>query len=169
MLATKKETGKEPSLAEVAIQDQHLSSNTGNTHDFRISPTKVEENTPSDNQEHIGNTGHVEEPEISAQEMGNLDKDPHQMDDRTIEQADDDLTFSSDRSSDDENVAATCEVDFKISTVVSSFANHSIIRNLCWLLRFYKSNSPGTNHYIIHMLRRITDDLDLSPMLYQVK
>ncbi|KAJ1385396.1 Timeless protein [Sesbania bispinosa] len=39
---------------------------------------------------------------------------------------------------------------------------------LCWLLKFYKSNSPAINHYIISLLRRISDDLELHPMLYQL-
>ncbi|XP_065868889.1 uncharacterized protein [Euphorbia lathyris] len=168
VLDAKKETGKEQSQDEVTIQDQILSSNTGKPNDLSISPTKAQENTISDNQENVGNTDQVEEPEIAAQEMGNLGQDLFQIDNRTTEQADDELSCSSDGSSGDENVAATCEVDFKVSTFVSSFANHSIIRNLCWLLTFYKSNSIVTNHYIIRMLRRITDDLDLAPMLYQL-
>lgn len=74
----------------------------------------------------------------------------------------------SDDSSGDEQPAENYEVDFKVSTFISSLANHSIIQNLCWLLRFYKNNSVSTNHYIVCMLQRITDDLDLSPMLYQL-
>lgn len=61
------------------------------------------------------------------------------------------------------------EVDFKISTLISALANTTIIQRLCWLLKFYKINSSSTNHYIICMLQRICDDLELSPMLYQVK
>lgn len=72
-------------------------------------------------------------------------------------------------SSGDEQLAATDEVDFKVSTLVSALANNSIIQNLGWLLKFYKSNSTSTNHYILCMLRKICDDLELSPMLYQVK
>ncbi|KAH7853622.1 hypothetical protein Vadar_004796 [Vaccinium darrowii] len=71
-------------------------------------------------------------------------------------------------SSGDEQLAATDEVDFKVSTLVSALANNSIIQNLCWLLKFYKSNSTSTNHYILCMLRKICDDLELSPMLYQL-
>ncbi|XAR52266.1 hypothetical protein NMG60_11020233 [Bertholletia excelsa] len=71
-------------------------------------------------------------------------------------------------SSGDEQLAATDEVDFNLSTLVSALANTTIIRNLCWLLKFYKSNARGTNHYIICMLQKICNDLELSPMLYQL-
>ncbi|WCJ36759.1 timeless family protein [Euphorbia peplus] len=164
VLDGKKESGKEPPQDEVTVKDQVLSSNTGAPNDLSISPAKAQENTISDNQETPSNADQVEEPEIPAQETQNLGH----MDNRTTEQADDGLTCSSDGSSGDENVDATCEVDFNVSNFVSSFANHSIIQNLCWLLTFYKSNSTVTNRYIIGMLRRITDDLDLAPMLYQL-
>ncbi|XP_057950492.1 uncharacterized protein LOC131145435 isoform X2 [Malania oleifera] len=71
-------------------------------------------------------------------------------------------------SSGDEQLLMTNEVDFKVSTFVSAFANNMVIQNLCWLLKFYKNNSTSTNHYIICTLRRICDDLELSPMLYQL-
>ncbi|KAK6925919.1 Timeless, N-terminal [Dillenia turbinata] len=71
-------------------------------------------------------------------------------------------------SSSDDQLGTTNEVDFNVSTFVSALANNSIIRHLCWLLKFYKSNSSSTNHYIICMLQRICDDLELSPMLYQL-
>ncbi|KAK4770277.1 hypothetical protein SAY87_030809 [Trapa incisa] len=71
-------------------------------------------------------------------------------------------------SSDDEQLIARNEVDFNVSTLVSALANNSIIHNLCWLLKFYKSNSIHTNHHIISILRKISDDLELSPMLYQL-
>ncbi|KAF5798186.1 hypothetical protein HanRHA438_Chr07g0300331 [Helianthus annuus] len=74
----------------------------------------------------------------------------------------------SDASSDDEQQESTNEVDFKASSLVSSLANSTIIQNLCWLLKFYKSNSARTNHYIISALRRVCEDLELSPMLYQL-
>ncbi|KAL5718707.1 hypothetical protein ACHQM5_011584 [Ranunculus cassubicifolius] len=80
----------------------------------------------------------------------------------------DSLAFESDDSSDDDMQAARNEVDFKVSGFVFTFANNSIIQNLCWLLKFYKSNSVSTNHYIVCMFRRICDDLELSPMLYQL-
>ncbi|KAF8020353.1 hypothetical protein BT93_G0911 [Corymbia citriodora subsp. variegata] len=79
-----------------------------------------------------------------------------------------DLCYSTGDSSGDEQIVQYNEVDFKVSTIVSAFANNGIIHNLCWLLKFYKSNSINTNRYIISILRRIADDLELSPMLYQL-
>ncbi|XP_031093945.1 interaptin [Ipomoea triloba] len=62
----------------------------------------------------------------------------------------------------------TSEVDLNVSALVSALANNDIVQNLCWLLKFYKSNSVITNNFIIRMLQRICDDLELSPMLYQL-
>ncbi|XP_076935697.1 uncharacterized protein LOC143602502 [Bidens hawaiensis] len=80
--------------------------------------------------------------------------------------ADDD--YGSDDSSSDEPRESTNEVDFKASSLVSSLANSTIIQNLCWLLKFYRRNSIRTNRYIITALRRVCEDLELSPMLYQL-
>lgn len=74
-----------------------------------------------------------------------------------------------DSSEGEQQLGQIDEVDFKISTLISALANTTIIQRLCWLLKFYKCNSSSTNHYIICMLQRICDDLELSPMLYQVK
>ncbi|KAL9237361.1 hypothetical protein vseg_011919 [Gypsophila vaccaria] len=71
-------------------------------------------------------------------------------------------------SSEDEQAAATAEVDFKMTSWLLHLATSSIISNICWLLKFYKSNSTATNHYVLSLLRRICDDLDLAPMLYQL-
>lgn len=75
---------------------------------------------------------------------------------------------TSDYSTDDQ-VPATSEVDFNVSRLVLSFANNAVINNLGWLLRYYKSNSVGTNHHLISMLRRFCEDLEMTPMLYQVR
>ncbi|MBA0875977.1 hypothetical protein Goshw_026901 [Gossypium schwendimanii] len=90
------------------------------------------------------------------------------VDDNAPGHADDDLCCCTDDSSDDEQAAAVNEVDFKVSSLISAFANCSFIQNLCWLLKFYRSNSSNTNQYIIGLLRKITDDLELAPMLYQL-
>ncbi|XP_024315533.1 protein timeless homolog isoform X2 [Brachypodium distachyon] len=74
---------------------------------------------------------------------------------------------SSDSSIDD-CPPATSEVDFNVSRLISSLANNSVVQNICWLLKHYKTNSFRTNHYIICMLRRFCEDLQLSPMLYQL-
>ncbi|XP_009388052.2 uncharacterized protein LOC103974877 [Musa acuminata AAA Group] len=71
-------------------------------------------------------------------------------------------------SSSDDQLPETNEVDFNISKLVATFANNYVVHNLCWLLKYYKSNSVSTNHHIITMLQRICDDLDISPMLYQL-
>lgn len=74
-----------------------------------------------------------------------------------------------DSSEGEQQLGQIDEVDFKISTLISALANTTIIQRVSWLLKFYKCNSSSTNHYIICILQRICDDLDLSPMLYQVK
>ncbi|XP_012440064.1 uncharacterized protein LOC105765487 isoform X2 [Gossypium raimondii] len=94
--------------------------------------------------------------------------DVPQVDDNAPGHADDNLCCCTDDSSDDEQAAAVNEVDFKVSSLISAFANCSFIQNLCWLLKFYRSNSSNTNQYIIGLLRKITDDLELAPMLYQL-
>lgn len=99
----------------------------------------------------------------------NLGKEQPQTESKKDDHTNDDLDYNNDDSSSDEQLAATNGVDFQVSDLVSAFANDNINRNFCWLLSFYKSNSISTNHYIICMLRRICDDLELSAMLYQVK
>ncbi|TYG42927.1 hypothetical protein ES288_D12G295900v1 [Gossypium darwinii] len=94
--------------------------------------------------------------------------DVPQVDDNAPGHADDNLCCCTDDSSDDEQAAAVNEVDFKVSSLISAFANCSFIQNLCWLLKFYRSNSSNTNQYIIGLLRKVTDDLELAPMLYQL-
>ncbi|KAJ4771365.1 Topoisomerase 1-associated factor 1 [Rhynchospora pubera] len=71
-------------------------------------------------------------------------------------------------SDDDDELPATSEVDFNVSRLVGSFLNNTVVHNLCWLLKHYKTNSARTNHYILCMLRRICDDLGMAPMLYQL-
>ncbi|MBA0773629.1 hypothetical protein Gotri_008889 [Gossypium trilobum] len=109
----------------------------------------------------------VDGPGTSETKMGSPGDVP-QVDDNAPGHADDDLCCCTDDSSDDEQAAAVNEVDFKVSSLISAFANCSFIQNLCWLLKFYRSNSSNTNQYIIVLLRKITDDLELAPMLYQL-
>ncbi|XP_027934002.1 uncharacterized protein LOC114189593 isoform X3 [Vigna unguiculata] len=104
---------------------------------------------------------HVEEDENSRVELGPMEA-------TYPEHVSEDMLDGTNDYSEDEQLNAINEVDFKVSTLVSAFANHSIIQKLCWLLKFYKSNSLATNHYIISMLRRISDDLELQPMFYQL-
>lgn len=77
-------------------------------------------------------------------------------------------TSGSSSDDDDNELPATSEVDFNVSRLVASFLNNTVVHNLCWLLKHYKTNSVRTNHYILCMLRRICDDLGMAPMLYQV-
>ncbi|CAN6464590.1 unnamed protein product [Victoria cruziana] len=71
-------------------------------------------------------------------------------------------------SSENDEHTATIEVDLDVTRIMSMFANGKVVQNLCWLLRFYKSNHTSTNNHIIFMLQRISDDLELSPMLFQL-
>ncbi|EYU25177.1 hypothetical protein MIMGU_mgv1a000309mg [Erythranthe guttata] len=96
-----------------------------------------------------------------------LGSNESEMDGRNIID-NDGLNLEADSSSGDEQPVLADEVDLNVSSLVSALANNSIIQNLCWLLKSYKSNSITTNHYILTMLRRICEDLELSPMLYQL-
>ncbi|XP_020966977.1 uncharacterized protein LOC107617476 isoform X2 [Arachis ipaensis] len=107
------------------------------------------------------------EHENVVEEFGNLDSlEP--TENKNPKHANEDELDENVDSSDEEQLNTICEVDFKVSTLVSTFANHNIIQKLCWLLKFYKSNSLATNHYIISMLRRISDDLELHATFYQL-
>jgi len=122
-------------------------------------PNPTGEDVTLDDNEH---ENHVEEAENSQ-----VGLEPMEV--TYPEHVDEDMLGGTNDFSEDEQLNAIDEVDFKVSTLVSAFANHNIIQKLCWLLKFYRSNSVATNHYIISMLRRISDDLELQPMLYQVK
>lgn len=127
-------------------------------------------NTSSDQIQDSANPAPDDESEILMLETDNARVSlPQNMDCKKSSNVNDDLYGKSD-SSGDEQLAATNEVDFKVSSLVSAIANNNnLIQELCWLLKFYKSNSISTNHCIISILQRISDDLELSPMLYQVK
>ncbi|CAN1267612.1 Topoisomerase 1-associated factor 1, partial [Linum perenne] len=153
-----KGAGDLPSGGEATAQDKNES-----LPDSSNVEKASQENETSNQQESIDIDIPIpaDKPEIPP-EMGNPDSENRN------DHIDDELSSCSEDDSDDDQPVSNYEVDFNVSTFMRSFANHSIISNLCWLLTFYKSNSVGTNHYIITMLRRITDDLDLAPMLYQV-
>ncbi|KAB5524209.1 hypothetical protein DKX38_021958 [Salix brachista] len=161
ILSDKKENVNEQCDAEATIEDP---TSLSNSEQSTVLKKKSPEIATSGDEENM-NVDVLEKPEISVPEMENLGNNL-QTEKKNIDI--DDLSRSSDDSSGDEQPAANNEVDFKVSTFISSLANHSIIQNLCWLLGFYKNNSVSTNHYIVCMLQRITDDLDLSPMLYQL-
>ncbi|KAL3694777.1 hypothetical protein R1sor_008428 [Riccia sorocarpa] len=74
-----------------------------------------------------------------------------------------------DDDDDDEPEALTKEVSLDIhELVVRRFADNTVVRNYCWLLKYYSSNSAATNYYIVRMLQRICEDRILEPMLYQL-
>lgn len=98
-----------------------------------------------------------------VQEMEKLKSNESEIENRIS----DDIHGTDDSSGDEQQVMID-EVDFKISTLVSALGNYTIVKKLCWLLRFYKSNSPSTNNCIIFILRRISEDLELSPLMYQL-
>lgn len=108
-----------------------------------------------------------EREKIVAEDKNSLG-DSEMKDIKNSDHANEDLLDDTGGFSNDEQQAEYNEVDFKVSTLVSAFANHNIIQKICWLLKFYKSNSLATNHHIIYILQRICDDLQLHPMLYQV-
>lgn len=123
--------------------------------------TLANEELDTEADESIRDTSKVDE---AGLDPTNLTSNKVEVDDRNNI---DDYGHQTDDSSDEQPTMAD-EVDFKVSTLVSALASNSIIQKLCWLLKFYKTNSIATNHYIITVLRRICDDLELSPMLYQV-
>ncbi|KAJ4954853.1 hypothetical protein NE237_011636 [Protea cynaroides] len=118
--------------------------------------------------EDIGVPHHAEQPEAPQLNRSNLGDDLASMDKEEYRHDPDDLAYGTGDSSNDDQTGASNEVDFKVSSLVATFASNTIIHNLCWLLKFYKINSSRTNHCIISMLRKICDDLELSPMLYQL-
>ncbi|KAH9646683.1 Timeless family protein [Citrus sinensis] len=163
-----KETENELSGNHATIHNENCISNSGDLANSCIPQKEIVTDATSDGKEDTGIPFKVDDHEIAVQERGNLGGSQLQMDSRKSDHAENDHYCSTGDSSGDEQPTATNEVDFKVSTFLSAFANSSIIQKLCWLLKFYKSNSNRTNHYIICMLRRITDDLELSPMLYQL-
>ncbi|XP_059434637.1 uncharacterized protein LOC132167643 isoform X2 [Corylus avellana] len=152
----------------VNIQNEIGISTGEQSVDMSIGQKGSPTNTNSNGKENIIVPSQADESEISVLESGNLKGNMLQMGNKSADHANDDLCYGTDDSSSEERLDSTDEVDFSVSTLISAFASDNIIHKLCWLLKFYKSNSTSTNHYIICMLRRITDDLELSPMLYQL-
>ncbi|CAK8573428.1 unnamed protein product [Lathyrus sativus] len=141
------------------------------------------ENTHLDDNEHDNVKGDVNfQVGLESVKKTNLDDNEHKnveedvnsqvglepIENTNLEHLNEDMLDDTGDFSEDEQLNTVSEVDFNVSTLVSAFANHSIIQKLCWLLKFYKSNSLAINHYIISMLRRISDELELHPMLYQL-
>ncbi|KAI5400283.1 uncharacterized protein LOC127091582 isoform X9 [Lathyrus oleraceus] len=141
------------------------------------------ENTHLDDNEHNNVKGDLNfQVGLESGKKTNLDDNEHKnveedvtsqvglkpIENTNLEHLNEDMLDDTGDFSEDEQLNTISEVDFNVSMLVSAFANHSIIQKLCWLLKFYKSNSLAINHYIISMLRRISDELELHPMLYQL-
>ncbi|ONI25468.1 hypothetical protein PRUPE_2G304900 [Prunus persica] len=155
-------------VGEHATTQKEISISNGE-HSTDVSVTENRSLTTSSNgKEDINIPVQPDECKISFLETENLQDSLAHIDCKISDDANGDLCYSTGDSSADEQVAATDEVDFKVSNLISAFSNNNIIQKLCWLLKFYKSNLTSTNHYIVCMLRRISDDLELSPMLYQL-
>lgn len=153
-------TNKDSNIADqIPIQNKDSVPDSEKTENVSM---PVKESSPGPNTDKIGDDDIIHgDDDIIPEES-----DATKMETKDTEDNNND--YVSDESSDDEQQDARNEVDFKASSLVSSLANTTIIQNLCWLLKFYKSNSVRTNHYIICALRRICEDLELSPMLYQL-
>ncbi|XP_027367392.1 protein timeless homolog [Abrus precatorius] len=153
------ETGDKPTEDHSCIQNETGTQLAENQplQEYTANANSTREDVPDDN-----------EHENNVEEDGNSQVGLEQMETTNSKHANNDMLDGTGDFSEDEQLNAINEVDFKVSSLVSAFANHSLIQKLCWLLKFYKSNSLATNHYIISMLRRISDDLELHPMLYQL-
>ncbi|KAF8413264.1 hypothetical protein HHK36_001240 [Tetracentron sinense] len=154
---------------DVSVQNDIGNSTCKPSIDLSMALKKDLINSTSDGkEENVVVPDQIADPEIPLPDAGNFGDESMHMDDRRFSHSLDDMVNGTSDSSNDDLAAATDEIDFKASSLVATFANNTIIQNLCWLLKFYKNNSTSTNHYIICMLRRICDDLELSPMLYQL-
>ncbi|KAH7684774.1 Timeless C-terminal protein [Dioscorea alata] len=155
---------KDTNEAEVANQgkDEENPKKTGSPSSALSKPDTVDKELGT------STSNPITEPGVATLGQGNLTDDPSHIDVERSNNNIADPVYDTDGSSSEDEVPATCEVDFNISKLVLSFASEDSIRNLCWLLKFYKSNSACTNHYITCMLKRFCDDLELYPMLYQL-
>ncbi|KAL4019267.1 hypothetical protein IC575_022919 [Cucumis melo] len=148
-------------------EDQGAENKTAITHNEQSTDVDVCENsnlkTSPNGKEEISVTANADEPEPLDLNSGGFEGSMPQREDKNLNDG-----YSTADSSSDEQKNRIVEVDLKVSSLVSTFANNNIIQKICWLLKFYKSNATSTNHYIICILRKITEDLELSPMLYQL-
>ncbi|KAK4431393.1 hypothetical protein Salat_0901400 [Sesamum alatum] len=161
---SKNENVCEPSMDNATVQNEVGSSICEESADINLIEKETLKNQDFDVEadKSMRDSIPVDEPVTKA---ANLASNESEADDINVFHRD---GLETDNSSGDEQLVLTDEVDFKVSSLVYALANNSIIQKLCWLLKFYKSNSIITNHYIVSMLRRICDDLELSPMLYQL-
>ncbi|GAA6107907.1 protein timeless homolog [Tachysurus ichikawai] len=60
------------------------------------------------------------------------------------------------------------ETEFKFLDFIKRFANPNIVRPYLVLLRSYSTNTPHTNHCIARMLYRVSVDLKMDALLFQL-
>ncbi|KAL6533264.1 hypothetical protein OROMI_027376 [Orobanche minor] len=163
----KNDNVREPSADNITPQTEVSNSNCDEPVDVDMSEKKTLPNQVADmtSDKSISDSIQVGQP---VSKPANSESNEPEVNNRNTADIDGLHLEADEDSSGDEQPALTNEVDLKASSLVSALASNSIIQKLCWLLKFYKSNSITTNHYIISMLRRICDDLELSPMLYQL-
>lgn len=159
------ETGDKPSGDNSVAENEMGISGPNQLLEKQLPQKEYLLNTSSGNDEDIAACEH----ETSVNEYANSMSCSEPIVNKNSENDNEDFIYDGTGDfSGDEQLTTTNEVDFKVSTVVSALANHNIVEKICWLLKFYKSNSLATNHFIICMLRRISEDLELQSMLYQV-
>jgi hypothetical protein len=57
---------------------------------------------------------------------------------------------------------------FDVEQFKRKFANSFVIKQYCFLLRFYTSNTTKTNKQVLSMLKMVADDCSAEPLLYQL-
>ncbi|KZV33466.1 protein timeless [Dorcoceras hygrometricum] len=164
---TKKETAHESSFDDAATRNEVGTFTCEPFDDAKLSQKETVTTLDFDKgpNERVRDSDEVNEPASKPTDLGSTQSG---IEDRVVGDNNDDLYLGTDDSSDDEQLVLTDEVDLKVSSLVSALANNSIVWKLCWLLKFYRSNPTSTNHFVLSILRRICDDLELSPMLYQL-
>ncbi|KAJ1264152.1 hypothetical protein BS78_09G240900 [Paspalum vaginatum] len=136
------------------------------TEDPAVEPSPSEQGKVDTSGAHVPDT--LVDTAVNMESAAHTEGDPSCTDNGVVKRNLIDEEGETSDSSIDDQQPATSEVDFNVSRLISSLANNSVVQNICWLLKHYKSNSYRTNHYIICMLRRFCEDLELSPMLYQL-
>lgn len=67
-----------------------------------------------------------------------------------------------------EEIAQIQERSFSIDETLMRYAHPNCVRSCRLLLRYYRTNSPSTNHAIVKLLYRIAVDLKMKPMFYNL-
>ncbi|KAH9307878.1 hypothetical protein KI387_035789, partial [Taxus chinensis] len=145
---------------QIAVETEKFNEEGSNT---EVHKDNVEEDMRVSKSDDDGRVQH-------KSSLENLDECEEEIEflEKNIENEAMNLLDDGESNSEDDDQGRRVEADFDIPKFISSFADNTIVRNYCWLLIFYKSNSAATNHYIIRMLQRICDDCMLAPMLYQL-